>query len=77
MLIFCVYCLRKYQYLLEDTISHKNLKFVSLRIYLSKKYSCVSRFYSYANFGLLYLELFRTHQGIRFITVVTFFKVMK
>ena len=37
MLIFSVYVSRKCQYLLEEIISHKNIKFVSLRIHLSKK----------------------------------------
>ena len=37
VLIFCVFYPWKYQYLLEEIISHKNLKFVSLRLYLSKK----------------------------------------
>jgi len=35
--VICMYYWRKYQYLLEEVISHKNLKCASLRIYLSKK----------------------------------------
>ena len=66
VLKFCVYYWRKYQYLLEGIISHKNLIFVSLRISLSKKSSHVYRFYSCISFGLFCLELFRTHRGIKF-----------